>query len=173
MTNKKSTARKAGLTTPDTGFDSNGLWMTPCTCHMLRRTARRVSRFYDQALKPSGLKLSQYSVLAYTSKAGSLNVTELAAMLDVERTTLTRNLRPLVQSGWVRISEGDSKRSRSVSLTAAGQKVLENTFPLWQKAERDFRDQMGRQDIGELHHLLNDAAVAAAGPGAEGAAADQ
>jgi DNA-binding MarR family transcriptional regulator len=120
-----------------------------------------MTRFYDQALKPTGLKLSQYSVLAHCSQTASINITDLSTVLDVDRTTLTRNLQPLVQAGWVRIKEGRDRRSRAVGLTEDGRELLDRAWPLWQQAERDFRRTMGREDTGRLRHLLDDAALAA------------
>ena len=76
----------------------------PCTCARLRRTARRLTRAYDRALRPSGLRLTQYSVLANVTRAGGLSITELAERLAMDRTTLTRNLRPLEAAGWVRVA---------------------------------------------------------------------
>ncbi|MDH3474180.1 MAG: MarR family transcriptional regulator, partial [Rhodospirillales bacterium] len=66
---------------------------------MLRRTARRLTQAYDQALRPSGLRLTQFSVLANLTRSGGLSITDLAELLAMERTTLTRNLRPLERAG--------------------------------------------------------------------------
>ena len=129
---------------------------TPCTCHMLRRTARAMSQYYDRYLEPVGLKLPQYSVLAHTHQASSLTITELAGLLDVERTTMTRNLRPMMDNGWISVSEGIDKRSRSVSLTDAGQELFRRARPLWQEAERSFRKTLGQEDTGELRRLLDE-----------------
>ena len=133
---------------------------TPCTCHMLRRTARQVSRYYDQALKPAGLSLSQYSLLANTRQAKSLSITELAELQDVERTTLTRNLAPLVQAGWIIIGKGPDKRSRAVQLTPSGQELFGRARLLWQQAEMKFRNNIGREDAINLRQLLDEAALA-------------
>jgi DNA-binding MarR family transcriptional regulator len=152
------------MDTPNISSANNGsgdFQATPCTCHMLRRTARQLTRFYDQALKPAGLSLSQYSVLAHTHHAKSLTITALAELLDVERTTLTRNLQPLVQAGWVDIQDGADKRSRAVHLTDAGTKLYNRARPLWQRAEKEFRHNIGREEAAGLRLLLDDAARAA------------
>ena len=132
---------------------------TPCTCAMLRRTARRLTQAYDQALKASGLRLTQYSLLANLTRAGGLSITALAARLEMDRTTLTRNLGPLESAGWIRVLPGADLRSRSVEITPAGRRLFEEARPLWQAAEREFRRRMGQDDTQALRRLL-DAAVA-------------
>ena len=84
---------------------------TPCTCAHLRRTARRLTQAYDKALRPSGLRLTQYSVIANVVRANGLSVTDLAARLSMDRTTLTRNLRPLEAAGFIRIEPSKSPTS--------------------------------------------------------------
>ncbi len=126
----------------------------PCTAAVARRAARQLTKIYDEALRPSGLKLTQYSVLVNVARAGDLSITELADRLVMDRTTLTRNLRPLEQAKWIRIAAGPDKRSRSVVITANGRRILAEAKPLWRAAERDFRRGMGRTESGDLHRLL-------------------
>jgi len=138
---------------------------TPCTCAALRRTARRLTRAYDRALRPAGLRLTQYSVLANLARAEGegrgLTVTDLARRLAMDRTTLTRNLRPLEAAGWLRVSPGPDRRSRAVEITDEGRRILEAARPLWQEAERTFRQALGREEAANLRRLL-DAAMASA-----------
>ena len=126
-----------------------------CTCAVLRRTARRVTQAYDRALRPAGIKLTQYSVLANVLRDGGLSITELAERLAMDRTTLTRNLRPMERAGWIEIGPGPDRRRRAVRITAPGRKVFEAAFPLWQAAERDFRRGLGRDTAAELRRLLD------------------
>ena len=135
----------------------------PCTCARLRRTARRLTQAYDKALKPSGLRLTQYSVLANVARRSGLSVTDLAELLAMDRTTLTRNLRPLGERGWVRIAPGPDRRSRAVEITQAGRLVYQEALPLWRDAERAFRQRMGPDEAAALMQLL-DTAVASAHP---------
>ncbi len=128
---------------------------TPCTCAMLRRTARRLTQAYDRVLKPSGLRLTQYSLLANVSRAGGLSITELAARLEMDRTTLTRNLGPLEKAGWLRVLPGADLRSRAVEITPAGRRLFEEARPLWQAAERDLRRRMGQEESQALRNLLD------------------
>jgi len=128
---------------------------TPCTCAMLRRTTRRVTRIYDRALRPVGLRLTQYSVLAHVARGQGLNITDLAGRLATDRSTLTRNLRPLERSGWIRIARGADPRQRAITLTGAGRAKYEQALPLWEAAERDFRRALGSDDVAALRGLLD------------------
>ncbi|GAB4351170.1 MAG: MarR family winged helix-turn-helix transcriptional regulator [Gammaproteobacteria bacterium] len=128
---------------------------TPCTCAVLRRTARRVTRFYDQALRPVGLRLTQYSVLANIARSEGLSITELAERLEMDRSTLTRNLRPMVRSGWIRIESGADKRQRAVVITQAGKAKFEEALPLWKKTELTLRSAMGKEEVALLRDLLD------------------
>ena len=127
---------------------------SPCTCAMLRRAARRVTRIYDRALRPAGVRLTQYSVLANINGTGGLSISELAERLEMERTTLTRNLRPLVRAGWVIVARGNDRRQRSVGLTQAGRQVYAAAYPLWQAAEQHLREALGH-DAEALRGLLD------------------
>ena len=128
-----------------------------CTCAVLRRTARRVTQAYDRALRPAGIKLTQYSVLANVRRDGGLSITELAERLAMDRTTLTRNLRPMERAGWVEVGPGPDRRRRSLRITAAGNEVFETALPLWQAAERSFRRGLGRETAADLRRLLDQA----------------
>ncbi len=128
-----------------------------CTCAMLRRASRRVTQVYDQALKPFGLSLNQYSLLANLLRSEGISITDLAERLDMERTTLTRNLKPLETAGWLRVKAGPDRRSRALEILPEGRAVVEQAFPAWQQAERRFRKSMGRDEAAELRQLLGTA----------------
>ena len=126
-----------------------------CTCAVLRRTARKVTQSYDRALRPAGIKLTQYSVLANVGQDDGLSITELAERMAMDRTTLTRNLRPMARAGWIEIGPGPDRRSRAVGITDAGRRVFETAFPLWQDVERRFRRSLGRDTAADLRRLLD------------------
>ena len=140
---------------------TNRLPETPCTCAALRRATRRLTQAYDQALKPSGLRLTQYSVLANVARCEGLSITELAAVLAMDRTTLTRNLRPLERGGLIRVAPGPDQRRRAVGITEAGRRRYEAAVPLWREAERAFRRSMGREEAAVLRALLDSASASA------------
>ena len=96
-----------------------------CACFNLRKATRVVTQLYDEALKPAGLRSTQFAVLAATRALGPVSVNQLAEWIVMDRTTLTRNLKPLERDGLIAVRAGDDLRVRQVSLTAKGRKTLE------------------------------------------------
>ncbi|WP_447730805.1 MarR family winged helix-turn-helix transcriptional regulator [Pseudoxanthomonas suwonensis] len=131
-----------------------------CTCFRLRRAARQVSQLYDHALAGAGLTVNQYSLLRHARTPQSLG--ELAASLGMDRTTLTRNLRPLLRDGLLAEVRDEDPRRRVVALTAAGRQRLARARPLWQRAQRRIDALLGGATLSRLHAGLDalDAALA-------------
>ncbi len=125
-----------------------------CTGALMRRTMRRLSQHYDEALRPLNLKLTQYSVLANLAAYPDSSITDLADVLEMDRTTLTRNLGPLQRRGLVQIRTGSSPRNRAVALTPQGVDLLRTAKPVWRAAEEGIRAQLGGDDVAHLHDLL-------------------
>lgn len=134
----------------DTGSSSTG----GCTCFRVRRAARRVTQLYDHYLAGAGLRITQFSLLSHLRAAGPLTMTELADRMSMDRTTLTRNLRPLQRQGFVAIAVGDDRRRRELTLTAAGERAYKSGIGQWQKAQRAVFDELGPETVSELHRLL-------------------
>lgn len=132
----------------------------PCTCFRLRRAARQVSQLYDQALAPAGLSVNQYSILRHARDPHCLG--DLAARLGMDRTTLTRNVQPLLQAGWLSEQRGDDPRQRVLAITGHGRARLEQARPLWQQAQRRVGQLIGDATRQRLHGDLDalDAALA-------------
>ena len=107
-----------------------------CVCFNLRKSARVVSRFYDAVLQPIGIQGTQFSLLSVLHHAGELPITEIAERLDVDRTTLTRNLKTLVGRGYVAVDQGKDGRTKSVKLTGAGRDMLVKALPFWEQAQQ-------------------------------------
>lgn len=126
-----------------------------CSCFRLRRLARAMSRLYDQHLAAAGLKTTQYSVLANAGRA-ALPVAELAERLGTERTTLTRNLKPLCEAGWIVLVPGEDSRQRIVTITAAGRAKLKQAWPHWRAAQDAFEHRLGAGAVGKFHDQLDD-----------------
>ena len=109
-----------------------------CACFNLRKAARAVTQHYDEALKPCGLRTTQFSILAVLARISPAPVARLSGALVMDRTTLTRNLKPLVGQGLVAILPGvDDRRKRNVSLTAKGRKAFERALPHWQAVQEE------------------------------------
>jgi DNA-binding MarR family transcriptional regulator len=106
-----------------------------CACKHLRRTARAVTRLYDEALRPSGLRITQFTLLVAVAIGEPVPITRLADALSLDRTTLARDLRPLTDRGLVEIAAGDDRRTRVVRLTGQGRDALERAYPLWRSAQ--------------------------------------
>lgn len=132
-----------------------------CTCSAVRSAARRLTQYYDDALKEAGLKVTQYGLLAKIARMDRPSVTDLAEKVAMDRTTLTRNLAPLRQAGWIDVAPGPDRRTRSVLLTDAGRKILDTARPYWRAAELGLRRRAGGDVAATLHGTL-DLTVAAA-----------
>jgi DNA-binding MarR family transcriptional regulator len=134
---------------------------TRCACFSLRKAARAVTQRYDDALRPAGLRTTQFSLLALLRLAGRVPMTRLAEEAVMDRTTLARNLKVLQRGGLVRVLPGADARVREVEITRTGVTKLEEAFPLWQRAQRSMARNLGAR---RMDHMLADlsAAVAAA-----------
>jgi len=132
-------------------------WSTTiCASTAIRRADRALSRVYDEALRPTGLATTQYSLLSIISRAPHpLNLGDLATAQVMDRTTLSHNLAPLVRDGLVRLAPGHDRRTRIVALTPAGETALAVARPLWREAQ-DRVEQVTGDD--RLQRLLDDLA---------------
>jgi DNA-binding MarR family transcriptional regulator len=106
-----------------------------CACRNLRRTARAVTQLYDEILRPSGLRITQFTLLVAVAIGEPVPITRLAAALDLDRTTLARDLKPLTERGLVQIAVGEDRRQRVVRLTRQGRQAIARAYPLWQQAQ--------------------------------------
>jgi DNA-binding MarR family transcriptional regulator len=131
----------------------------PCVCATLRMATRSVARVYDEALAPSGLRTTQFSILARLFDEGPSAVSRLAARLAMDRTTLAREVRPLCDAGFVSESRGEDRRQRILALTEAGADALAAARPGWKRAQKQVAAMFGgeRTDhlLGELRDLLS------------------
>lgn len=124
-----------------------------CTGARVRRLTRRMTCFYEQHMRQTGLKLSQYSVLKHLS-AEPQALTELADRLEMDRTTATRALRPLVDAGWVESVAGEDARQRLFVLTAAGAAFRDRADVAWAEAQIALEAQLGRDFVADLNSRL-------------------
>jgi DNA-binding MarR family transcriptional regulator len=137
--------------------------MFGCTCARLRKLTRRVTRIYDAHLAAQAIKVTQYSLLANAAR-GERTVSEFAAELEMDRSTLSRNLAPLAAQGWVSISVGADPRSRRIGVTAAGRRKLKAALPLWRKAQCEVEAMLGTAGVGALHGGIEGALAALPNP---------
>jgi DNA-binding MarR family transcriptional regulator len=134
----------------------------PCACAQVRRLARKLSSLYDHLLSPEALTITQYSLLVNIERTGQLSHAALAEKVGMDRTTLTRNLRPLTRAKWVAAAIGQDRRQHLLQLTMAGRRKLVRSLPLWEEAQRQFLSQIGTESLQELRTLLTAAESAAA-----------
>ena len=128
-----------------------------CTCFRLRSLTRKVTQLYDQALAPSGLTVQQYSLLSHVQRADPApTVSELAQRVHTDRTTLTRNLKPLQQLGLLEVAGGADARSKAVTLTPKGGRTLAEARPLWREAQARMRSRAGDARLDKLHSLIEE-----------------
>lgn len=127
-----------------------------CTCFSLRKLTRAVTRLYDQHLAEAGLKTTQYSLLKNIDKE-PLPITELAERLSMERTTLTRNLKPLMDSGWVELKPGVDPRQRIPTITKTGRDTIKLATQAWKRAQIELQKTIGDQAVRDLHAQLDTA----------------
>ena len=132
-----------------------------CACATVRRTDRVLTQFYDEILAPSGLYITQFTLLATLSQAAPVTINRLAEIMDMDRTTLSRNLEVLVKQHMVHIEEGEDRRMRQVHLTQEGEQALRRALPLWQEAQARIEHALGRERFDGLLTDLSAARAAA------------
>jgi DNA-binding MarR family transcriptional regulator len=121
-----------------------------CSCFAARRTARTITQHYEQHLKPSGMTATQFTLLVVLTLAGPQPLSRFADRLGLERTTLTRNLRPLLGRGWVTDSATGDRRVRMLAITKQGVASARAALPLWRKAQKSIARRLGSGAIQAL-----------------------
>jgi DNA-binding MarR family transcriptional regulator len=129
--------------------------ITGCTCDRLRKLTRRITQHYDARLAPAGLRVTQYSLLAHLVHAGPTTMSALARLAEMDRTTLTRNLKPLADAGFVEVAAGADARSRVVSATARGREARSSARELWRRAQDEVNRALGADRVAALHAVLD------------------
>lgn len=126
-----------------------------CLCSALRRASRAATRLYDEAMRESGLKITQFSLLRNISRAGTINVTELSKKLELERTALGRNLDLLERRKLIRTLSGDEdQRERIVTLTEEGKRIQDAATPIWRRAQAKMKRKFGDGAFASLKAAL-------------------
>ena len=122
-----------------------------CVCFNIRKSARAITQLYEDALRPTGLRATQFTLLVATRVMGTATISGLAKHLVMDRTTLTRNMKPLEKQGFIRIVLGkEDRREREVTLTLAGQKILAESLPLWKTVQQSVLEALGQNRVSRL-----------------------
>lgn len=127
-----------------------------CTCYRVRKAARAMTQFYDETLAQAGLTSTQMSVLVELARSPNLSVTELGMRLGMDRTTLSRIIKPMLAAGWVEGPPGDDRRARNLVITAAGQDMLTRAMSGWSHAETTILRGLGSEKRAQLYRLLEE-----------------
>lgn len=158
--------KQASVTSASEG-DLKALLKTQgCTNLRLRQLMRRVARHYDLEIAKAGLKGTQYSLLSHVLKLGPLRPGDLARGMQINASTLTRNLKPLVDAGWITLSPGADARSRMVSITDTGKAKRQEAQLRWKAAQNSLNETLGVPRVLALHALIGEslALLSALGP---------
>ncbi len=126
-----------------------------CNCLALRQAARHVTQLYDRHLAPAGLRTTQFSILAKLRWLAPLTINALAAEMVMDRTTLGRNIQPLLRAGLVRVAAGSiDRRTKELHLTEAGRARLREAAAGWARAQAEFERGFGRTRAAALRKLM-------------------
>ena len=116
---------------------------TECLVSRVRVLNRAITRIYDEAMRGQGVTVAQLNTLIVINEMGEARPSDVAAALDVDLSTLTRNLRRMVEHGWLKAVASDDGRSQPLQLTARGRSLIEKLFPLWSKAQEQVVNLLG------------------------------
>jgi DNA-binding MarR family transcriptional regulator len=127
-----------------------------CTNLKLRQLMRRVAQHYDAEVGKTGLRGTQYSLLSYVVKLGPIRPSDLARAMKIDASTLTRNLKPLIDASWLEQGPGADARSRLVSVTGAGREKRQEAQRRWRVAQEGINQTLGARRVVELHALIDE-----------------
>ena len=127
----------------------------PCMCASLRRAGRALTQVYEEELRPIGLTATQFTILQVLSLAGKVTQGELARMLAMDSTTLTRTLRTMGGPGWIAKQRGRDRREWRLQLSKAGKVKFRHALPRWERAQKRLQGQLTETQWNELMKLTN------------------
>lgn len=128
-----------------------------CLATRVRQLSRIITRVYDDAMRPLGITASQYTLLAQLAARDAITAVEIGHELDIEKSTLSRNLKRLLALGHINMDPPAGRRGRGLHLTPKGQTILKDAFPVWQDAQKRTIGIMGAESRNILDNLLHQA----------------
>jgi DNA-binding MarR family transcriptional regulator len=134
-----------------------------CVAVRLRLLNRVVTNLYDDALRPLGLKVSQLNILIVTARLGVARPAQVCEILQLDASTLSRNVKPLQAHGWLEVVPGDDARAQPFRLTPQGKRLIEKAMPAWEKAQRQATELLGEQGIALLDKAVKKVGMSQAG----------
>lgn len=127
-----------------------------CTNYRIRQLMRQVAHHYDTELAKAGLKGTQYALMGHVIQLGPVRPGELARAMKMDASTLTRNMRPLLETGWLRQEPGPDRRSQSVTITEAGRRKWTEAREHWKQAQQYINGVLGEERVMALHTLIDE-----------------
>jgi DNA-binding MarR family transcriptional regulator len=115
----------------------------PCLCSSFRRTARALSQVYEEAMRPTGLRITQFTILQALARTGEVKQGRLGEILVMDSTSLTRTLRIMLQQGWIAERRGEDQRERWLKLSKAGEAKLKIATATWEKVQARLQAKLG------------------------------
>jgi len=126
-----------------------------CYCILLRKASRRLSARYDEALEPFGINIGQFSHMRNILRNEPLSLTELAALLELDRSTVGRNTKVLERMGLVETLAGEDQREALLQLSKEGRALIKAAEPVWEDVQVKIDERLGKDVTGQLQQLLN------------------
>jgi DNA-binding MarR family transcriptional regulator len=124
-------------------------------CSSFRRTSRALTQLYEEAMRPLGLRATQFTILLVLSRTGEASQGQLAGLLAMDSTTLTRTLGIMSRHGWIAERPGRDRRERLLHLSSGGEAQLRRALPVWERVQSRLRNQLGEQPWNNLLQLTN------------------
>ena len=128
----------------------------PCMCASLRRASRLLSQLYEDALRPLGMRATQFTILQSLALAGEVTQGQLGQMLGMDSTTLTRTLTIMIRQGWIARRRGEDRREWRIGLSKKGKAQFKIALPHWQKTQDKLRGELGNRLSDDLMTLTNE-----------------
>lgn len=138
------------------GMSEPFLPVLPCLCGNFRRTSRALTQLYENALRPFGMRATQFTVLQALARTGEVSQRKLGEILAMDSTSLTRTLAIMRRRGWIQERPGKDRRERLLRPANAGQKQLERVLPAWEKVQSRLRRRLGEQVWNSLFQLTHE-----------------
>ena len=126
-----------------------------CLAVRIRLLNRTVTNIFDEALRPLSVKVSQLNVLMVVAKLGPISPGDVARRLNMEKSTLSRNVDRMRNHDWLKVSDGDSGRKQILELGTAGRKLIEKSLPFWKQAQVQTEALLGQQGARSIHRAAN------------------
>jgi DNA-binding MarR family transcriptional regulator len=128
-----------------------------CSAYKTRQLAKLTMQHFESTIKSLGLKGTQFALLGFVDRDGPIQPTELASIMGLSTSTLSRNMQPLIAQGWLAMGAGVDARSRILMLTPGGKQVFLRAAARWQKAQQTLATQIGVEDLATLHCMIDSA----------------